>query len=261
MEIRVLGCSGGIGAGLRTTALLLDACTLIDAGTGVGDLPLDELARIDDVFLTHAHMDHIACLPMLIDTVMSLRTQPLRVHATLATLGILKQHVFNWMVWPDFTAIPDHLNPAMVFLPMEEGESRVLPNGTRITALPALHTVPAVGYALDDGVGTVVFSGDTCDNDEMWQAINALPRLDALIVETAFPNADEALARLSRHFSPRMLADALPALTQARTIDLYVTHFKPAAQEQTMAEVLQACDGYRVLPLEGGSLLRYGATT
>ena len=47
MTLRVLGCSGSIASGCKTTAFLLDDDVLIDAGTGVGDLPLDALARID----------------------------------------------------------------------------------------------------------------------------------------------------------------------------------------------------------------------
>ena len=49
MQIRVLGCSGGIAAGCRTTAFLVDEDLLVDAGTGLGDLSLDELARLADV--------------------------------------------------------------------------------------------------------------------------------------------------------------------------------------------------------------------
>lgn len=56
MKLRILGCSGGIGGEhLRTTSLLVDDDVLIDAGTGVGDLPIADLARIDHVFLTHTH--------------------------------------------------------------------------------------------------------------------------------------------------------------------------------------------------------------
>ena len=47
MHIRVLGCSGAIGKDCRTTSFLLDDNVLVDAGTGVGDLTLDELRRID----------------------------------------------------------------------------------------------------------------------------------------------------------------------------------------------------------------------
>jgi hypothetical protein len=38
MQIRVLGCSGSIAAGSRTTSFLVGEDLLIDAGTGVGDL-------------------------------------------------------------------------------------------------------------------------------------------------------------------------------------------------------------------------------
>jgi phosphoribosyl 1,2-cyclic phosphodiesterase len=60
MKLRILGCSGGIGGVARTTSMLLDDNVLIDAGTGVGDLGLSELVRIDHVFVTHSHLDHIA---------------------------------------------------------------------------------------------------------------------------------------------------------------------------------------------------------
>ena len=69
MRLRVLGCSGGIGPGLRTTSYLLDDTILIDAGTGVGDLTMEEMCGVRHVFLTHSHLDHVAGLPLLIATV------------------------------------------------------------------------------------------------------------------------------------------------------------------------------------------------
>ena len=53
MKLRVLGCSGSIAAGSRTTAFLLDDDVLVDAGTVVGDLTLDEMARIDHIVVSH----------------------------------------------------------------------------------------------------------------------------------------------------------------------------------------------------------------
>ena len=123
MRLRVLGCSGGIGGGLRTTSFLLGKHTLIDAGTGVGDLSVAELSQIDHLFLTHTHLDHIAMLPLLVDTVGAMRDRPLMVYATQATLDILRAHVFNWLVWPDFTEIPNKAAPWMQFVPFEVGAS------------------------------------------------------------------------------------------------------------------------------------------
>lgn len=112
MKLRVLGCSGGIGGRhLRTTSMLLDHDILIDAGTGVADLSIAELAVIDHVFLTHSHLDHIASLPLMIDTVADRRTRPLTVYSTPSVLTILRNHIFNWAIWPDFSEVPSPESP------------------------------------------------------------------------------------------------------------------------------------------------------
>ncbi len=49
--------------------MLVDDDMLIDAGTGVGDLSLAELTQIDHVFITHSYLDHIACIPFMVDMV------------------------------------------------------------------------------------------------------------------------------------------------------------------------------------------------
>ncbi len=98
MKLRVLGCSGGIGAGLRTTTLLLDDDVLIDAGTGVGDLEIGDMAKIDHIFVTHSHLDHVTSIPFLADTVGWMRDKPVTIHALPETIDILRKHLFNWSV-------------------------------------------------------------------------------------------------------------------------------------------------------------------
>ncbi len=235
MRIRVLGCSGGIGgANLRTTSLLVDDDILIDAGTGVGDLSIAELARIDHVFITHSHLDHIACLPLMVDTVGELRDRPLTVWTTGPTLEVLRRHIFNWSIWPDFTEIPSVEQPFMCFREIRVGDEVEL--GERaVRVLPAQHTVPAVGYALRSGSGTLAFSGDTTICDDFWAAVNALPDLKYLIIETAFPDRDRQLAVMSRHLCPDMLAGELQKLEHSA--DIYITHLKPSQMDITMREV------------------------
>lgn len=106
MQLRVLGCSGGMGGNARTATFLLDNDVLFDAGTGVSDLSFEELLKINHVFLTHSHMDHLACLPILIDSVGFLRESPIRIYALPETLQALKQHIFNWTIWPDLLRSP-----------------------------------------------------------------------------------------------------------------------------------------------------------
>ncbi|HQC98328.1 MAG TPA: 3',5'-cyclic-nucleotide phosphodiesterase, partial [Aquabacterium sp.] len=150
MSIRVLGCSGSIASGCRTTAFLLDDDLLIDAGTGVGDLTLDALARIDHVLLSHSHLDHVLGVPLLADSVMRRRGSdrpPITVHGLPATLEALRTHIFNGAIWPDFTRLPTRQQPILRLQPFETGD--VLQFGQRrIEVLPALHTVPAVGFAV-----------------------------------------------------------------------------------------------------------------
>lgn len=235
MKVRILGCSGGIGGRHeRTTSMLVDHDILIDAGTGAVDLSLAELAAIDHVFITHSHLDHIAALPLMIDSVADLREQPLIVYATEATLAILRKHIFNWAIWPDFSEIPSRERAVMRYQPIEIGKTTHL--GQRaITALPAEHTVPAVGYQLDSGVASFVFTGDTTVNDRFWPVVNAIANLRYLVIETAFSNRDQALARASRHLCPSLLAGELARLQGAP--EIYVTHLKPGQSETTMNEI------------------------
>lgn len=235
MQLKVLGCSGGIGGANRTTAFLLDEHVLIDAGTGVSSLPLEALCLIDHVFLTHAHFDHIACLPMLLDSVAGLRNgAPITLHAGHETIAALREHVFNWRIWPDFSLIPDELNALLRFAPQEVGESREVA-GCRITALPAEHTVPAVGFRLDSGKASVVFSGDSTGGDAFWAAVNATENLTTLIIETAFPDREAMLAHAARHLCPATLQCELARLS--RPAEILITHLKPVDCDLILHEI------------------------
>ena len=235
MKLRVLGCSGGIGGRhLRTSSFLLDHDILIDAGTGVAELSAGELAAIDNVFLTHSHLDHIAALPLMIDTVADRRNKPLTVYAIQPVLDILRQHIFNWSIWPDFSAVPSAAAPFMRYQAIEVGATVTL-GGRGITALPVDHTVPAVGYCLDSGAASLVFSGDTGPCDAFWQAVNRIANLRRLIIECAFSNSEQGLAEVSRHLCPALLAIELGKLE--RRCELHITHLKPGQIEQTMEEL------------------------
>lgn len=240
MKLKVLGCNGGIGGGAHTTAMLLDEDILIDAGTGVGNLSLEALLKIDHVFVTHAHLDHIAFIPFLVDTVGCQRERPLIVHALPETLNSLQQHIFNWHIWPDFTKIPDSTHPYMCFESFNVGESIVL-DDRRITPLPANHTVPSVGFWLDSGKGSLVFSGDTATHDPFWEAINQIDNLRYLIIESAFSNSKREIAVRSKHFCPALLIEELKKLQ--RNVDIYITHLRQEEAEQTMREIVYGVSG------------------
>jgi len=255
MKARILGCSGGIGGRhLRTTSILVNHDVLIDAGTGVADLSLAELALIDHVFLTHTHLDHIAALPLMIDTVGDMRGKPLTVHGSEAVLQILRNHIFNWAVWPDFSEIPSVEAPFMKFHTIRLGQRNKV-GGLTITALPAEHTVPAVGYQLDSGAGSLVFTGDTTVNDRFWPVVNKIANLRHLIIECAFSNRETQLARISKHMCPDMLAAELPRLE--RDCEIHITHLKPGQIELTMGEIETCIGDFKPRMLQNNQVLEF----
>lgn len=251
MRIKILGCSGGIGGSLRTTAILVDDDILVDAGTGVGDLPIDALAKIDHIFVTHAHLDHITSIPFLVDTVCWMRDKPLTIHATAATLQVLKDHIFNWKIWPDFSQIPDAESPFMAFKEVVVGQTVNLA-GRKFTPLPANHVVPAVGYLIDSGRGSFLFSGDTSVNDALWKVANETANLKYLVIETAFSNKERDIAIASKHLCPSMLASELAKLTQKA--EVYITHLKPGEVQLTMAEIETDAAKWNPKMLEAGQV-------
>jgi ribonuclease BN (tRNA processing enzyme) len=234
MKLRTLGCSGGIGGNQRTTSFLLDRDILIDAGTGVNELSLTELSMIDHVFITHSHLDHIASIPLMVDSVWAMRDRPLIIYGIEQTLEILKQHIFNWKIWPDFSEIPNARNPSMIYRPILLGETVIL-NERRITAVPANHAVPAVGFHLDSGNASLVFSGDTTTCDALWEVVNRIENLRYLIIETAFSDNEKELAVLSKHLCPGLLDEELKKLQ--REAEVFITHLKPGEIELTMQQI------------------------
>ena len=254
MKLRVLGCSGGIGGDFRTTSFLLDHDVLIDAGTGVMNLSVTELMLIDHIFITHCHLDHITSIPFLVDTVIGMRDKPITLHATEETISILKKHIFNWLIWPDFNVIPTSDKPFMVYQPFTLGETINL-GGRKITSLPANHVVPAVGFQLDSGQHSLVFTGDTTTHDALWAEVNKIENLSHLIIETAFSDMEIALAIAARHLVPILLVEELKKLK--RPAQIFITHLKPGEVELIMNEVQRDAGDFKPRMLENNQIFEF----
>ena len=234
MKIRVLGCSGGIGKGVATTSFLIDDDILIDAGTGLCQLTLEEMRRIRHIFVTHSHLDHIAAIPLLADTLFDdLIGNPLTVHAQRNTIKVLREHIFNWTIWPDFTALPHKSNAVLKFKGMKATEV-VNIDGRDIEMITVNHTVPGVGYRIESNGKAFAFSGDTTSNENLWSTLNRHDRLDLLFVESAFSNEDKELARVAFHYCPETLARDLPKLKHRPQV--CISHLKPGEEKLIMKE-------------------------
>lgn len=278
MILHVLGCSGAIAAGCKTTAFLLDGDVLIDAGTGAADLPLEALARIDHILVSHSHLDHVLAIGLLADSVMRPRRAqgrgPIQVHALPETLAALRSHIFNGLIWPDFTRLPSAEAPTLQFVPFAVGDRLAL-NGKCVEVLSAAHTVPAVGFAVaclrvgdppshgapdtaphgasngsgDDLLRWWVYTGDTGPNPRLWARLRHL-HVAHLVIETAFSDAEQQLAQISRHLSPTALGAELAQLDGS--IDVHITHIKPGELGAVMGEIGRLTSAHRIRALSAG---------
>jgi len=253
MRIQILGCSGGIGAGSRTSAMLIDNDVLIDAGTGIGDLALEEIDSIRHVFLTHAHLDHVAGLPMLADSVFDENfKEPLTVYAREETLRAIQDHLFNGVIWPDFARLPSAENPMLRYRVCSPGDTVTI--GHRdFYAVDVMHTVPTLGYTVQNSGGVFAVSGDTKTNETLWPVLNACDDLRVLVIEVSFPDEMEKLAAESGHYCPRTLTEDLQRLNHSP--EIWLTGMKPGEEETILEQVIKAASGKNIKMLSRGTVL------
>ena len=253
MRIRVLGCSGGIGAGSRTSALLIDGDVLIDAGTGIGDLALEDLKPIRHVFLTHAHLDHIAGLPMLVDSVFDENFEvPLTVYAREETLRAVKDHLFNDVIWPDFAKLPSPGNPMLRYQVCSPGDTVTIDHRD-FYAIDVMHSVPSLGYTVQNSGGVFAISGDTKTNQTLWPVLNACDDLKVLVIEVSFPDEMERLATDAGHYCPRTMTEDLERLQHSP--EIWLTGMKPGQEERILRQVIKAAPDKNIRMLSRGTVL------
>jgi cAMP phosphodiesterase len=235
MRLRILGCSGGELGRHRTTCFLVDGRLAVDAGALTASLSLDELVQVDDIVLTHSHLDHVKDVPLLSDLVVGRRDTPVRVHASTECARTLRRSVFNGELWPDFTRIPDRRAPAIEIVPFDPARPFKAGRYT-VSPVPVHHPVESVGFVLSDGRSAIAVSGDTGPTTRFWDKVNGARRLKALFVELSFPNAMQRLADASGHLTPRSLAGELGKL-ERDGFPVLLYHLKPAHVAELRREI------------------------
>jgi ribonuclease BN (tRNA processing enzyme) len=253
MRIRTLGCSGGIGAGSRTSAMLVDGDVLIDAGTGIGDLALADLYAIRHVFLTHAHLDHIAGLPMLVDANFEEDFEfPITVYARAETLDAIQAHLFNDVIWPDFGKIPSQHHSILRYVTLDPGNSVSIGNRS-FRAIDVHHSVPSLGFTVQNSAGAFAISGDTKTNETLWPVLNACETLRVLVIEVSFPDEQRELADAAGHYCPQTMCRDLDRLRHSP--EIWLTGMKPGEEQRILQQVIRAAPRRNVRMLARGTVI------
>lgn len=249
MKIDILGCSGGIGPGLQTTTFLVDDSLLVDAGSGLGSLSIEQMLAVRNVVITHAHIDHILGLPLMLATIYDQHIEPVDVYASEPVIAALRQHIFNWTIWPDFSQLPAHRPILRLHSVEEDSEFQVA--DYRIRSLPADHPSPAMGYLISDGNSSFAFTGDSGFHPPFWHKVNEL-RPQLLIVDVSFTDDALELARDSGHMTAAQLSEAVALLSYCPQIR--ITHLK-AGFEQAISDQCGRGGPVTVSPLRHGETL------
>jgi len=252
MQFQVLGSAGCIGGGQRSSAFLVGQLILIDAGSGLGALRQAKLEKINHVFVSHSHIDHVALLPLLCDATLEHRREPVTVHGTAATLEALSTHIFNWHISPDFRVLPSVKKPTLRFSTLLPGEP-VRVDGCVITAIPVEHAIPTVAFHVASATGSLVVATDMGISDGFWPIVNKIENLRYLLIEVSFQNARIELCRAAGHLCPSLLEQELSRLGQSA--EVCIVHVKPTAMVEVKKEVAALDIGRSLRFLVDGDIL------
>ncbi len=234
-NIQILGSNGSRTEKGDTTCILISEHTVIDAGSLMRTIK-DGIC-IDNIFLTHAHLDHIVDIPFFIDSVFMDRKTPLNIYGSQNCLNALKQHIFNWDIWPDFEQISlssdtfENIN----FIPIKE-DTELDVDGVKITPFMSNHTVKTYGYMVKKGENAFIYSGDTTNNQKLWDMVNQNLDVNVLIVDVSFPSSMQDLADSSKHFSPTSLKNDMEKLNRY-DLTVFATHIKPGFSDIIIDEL------------------------
>ncbi|RLJ70920.1 ribonuclease BN (tRNA processing enzyme) [Hydrogenivirga caldilitoris] len=246
MKVKILGAYGGRFGDLGTTCIQISEDTLIDAGNIMRSLG-ERCIQVNNIFLTHAHLDHIVDIPFMIDYTFRFREQPLNIYGHRETIEAVKDYIMNWNIWPEFSSIRlinsgDYAVNYYELLP----ETSFHTNGFDIYVFLSNHTVPTLSYVVkQNGVG-FLFTGDTYRNPAVWEILNRDREIKVLITEVSFPSYMHNLAEVSKHHTPKTLREELKYL-ERDDLEIYIMHLKPNSLEELREEIRATLPTVKIL--------------
>ena len=254
MKIRVLGCHGSQLPHHNITSFLLEKNVLIDAGTVTQALTLEEQMRIEYIFVTHAHLDHIRDIAFLADNLYyEKRKKPLIICSSRGVIDSLRRYLFNNVIWPDFSKIPSVREPLIKFEIIAPGRMKNI-GEYQVRAVSVHHTVETLGFVVQLKEKAVLFLGDTGPTDTVWKVAKNVKGLKAVFVETSLPGSLQSIADKTGHLTPISLNSELRKLKGVRP-EIYLYHMKPRYAEEIRHEVAVIQDR-KIHIIEDGQVIR-----
>ena len=234
MDIKVLGCSGGVCKGHASTSLLIGDTVLLDAGTGATKLPWEDTRKIKNIVLSHSHLDHVASICFITDQDIEDLKKPIRISCLKETMRTLNAELVNGRLWPEIEKVRIKDVKMIEFDPIKPFQEFTV-EGYRFTPLEVEHAVPTVGFCLHGNKHDMVFISDMISaSKKTWDFILGLDRLKYFITEASFPNRLKDVAIVSKHMTPEMFIEECRNLPPK--LEIYATHIKPVYFEEVIRD-------------------------
>ncbi len=240
--------TGRASARQHLACFVVDDLIAFDAGSLAIAASAEQKKQIRDVVLSHAHLDHIAGLPLYIDDLFATIKRPIQIHATAEVAEILERDIFNWSIYPRFSELQNDYGVVLEYRPFEVEKDFAVKH-LKVKAVNVNHKVPSVGFIVSDGRSTFALTNDTAAVSRFWEAVNETENLSAIMVECAFPDELGELAANSHHLTPRVLREELSKLKQ--NCPIYVVNIKPMYVEKVTGQI-------RALEIENLHILEVG---
>jgi len=251
--VQLPSCAGSDAPFQYLASFVINDAVALDAGSLGFWGDVGQQARVRHVLLTHAHLDHLASLPMLLENVFTEGANPVNVYGTADVLHALQADVFNDRIFPDFIRISQSDIPFLKLHLLVPGET-VTVAGSRITPIPVDHVVPTVAFLVRDDTATIAYVTDTAPTTAIWGELKREANLKAVFLEATFPKSMNWLAEISKHLSTETFALEVEKIPPG--VPVYAIHLKAKFRGETVAE-LAALGMPRVSVCEPGRVYEF----
>ena len=257
-DIKVLGAYGSKGkGGLGTSSFYLNSKNVIDAGNLLESLDVAS-TDIENIWLTHSHLDHIQDIAYILDNYYSLRKKTLNIFGLPNTIKALKENFLNDIIWPDFSKIPlrNSDKNSINYIELEIGKEYKISSNEFIKAIEVDHTVDTCGYIYKKNKTAIIFSADTISLKNILYEIEKDNSITTMLVECSFPSDMQEVAELSKHLTPKLLFKDLTKLKR-KDIKIYINHLKPSYLVKIEQEIEELKGQFDVNIVKDGEIIQF----
>jgi ribonuclease BN (tRNA processing enzyme) len=255
--IKILGAYGSSAKGFGTSSFYLNAKNVIDAGNLLHTME-SSCSFIENIWLTHSHLDHIIDIAYILDNYYESRKTPLNIMGLPQTLEAIQKHFLNDIIWPDFSKIKlhDSLGMCVTYTEIALDFEYTLGKNESIKAIQTNHTVPSCGYVYRKNNSSIIISADTYSLEEIIKEMQSNETITSAILECSFPSNMEKLAKKSKHMTPKILFEELKNLKKDG-IKFYINHMKPIFLDKIEEEIAKNREDYKITLLKDEDFINF----